>query len=270
MKFFKLLSLMAFVAASLFVSSCSDDDKDNPITPTNSNYFVMTNGSSWISDFYQKNMGNQTVTSTLIVDTTKVSGTDVFLGKTANKMVISSSNGGSKSYLQYFENNILYSELNFIMPSDLSFLPSNMIPENQWVPLVKSNETTWEVFSKDLPSMPLEVAGVPGVTLTSKLTITGTKGATGTMTIDSKTINTQTFNYTFGIAGTAAAVYSGLPIAIPVNFVLNLRLTYGENVGLVKQEMDSQKLAVSVPMLGSKDIKDVEGFVNTCRLFSIK
>ena len=271
MKFFKLLSLLAFVAASLFMASCSDDDKnDNPVTPTNSTYFVMTNGSSWISDFYKKNMGNETVTSSLIVDTTRVSGTDVFLGKTANKFAISSNNGGSKKYLQYFENNTLYSELNFIMPSDLSILPSNLIPENQWVPLVKSGETTWEVFSKDLPSMPLDVAGIPGVTLTSKLTINGTKGAAGTMTIDGKTINTQTFNYTFGIVGTAAATYAGLPIAIPVNFTLNLRMTYGENVGLVKQEMDSQKLSVTVPVLGSKDVKDVEGFVNTCKAYTIK
>lgn len=268
MKMFKFFAILLFAASTLFMSSCSKDDDSNPVTPTNSTYFVMTTGSHWISDFYKKNPGNEIVTSSLIVDTTKVMGTETFLGKTSTKFLVSSSDGNSKSYHQYFENNVLYSELNLIMPSDLGFIPDSLLPANQWIPLVNSGLATWEVFTQNLPSIPVEVSGFTGVTLSSKLTITGTKGATGTMTFNGTTINTQTFNYAFAIVG--ALNVPGIAIPVPVTMTLNLRLTYGENVGLVKQEMDSQKLSVSIPIYGNKDIKDINGFVNTCRSYSIK
>lgn len=268
MKFFKLLSLMAFVSASLFMASCSDDDNDNPVTPTNSNYFVMTNGSSWISDFYKKNMGNQTVTSTLVIDTTKALGTEAFLGKTATKLGISSNDGSSKSYHQYFENNTLYSELNFIMPSNLSFLPDNVIPANQWIPLVKTDSSSWNVFSQALPVIPYKLNDALTANITSVLSVIGTRGTAGTMQIDGKSINTQVYEYTFSIVGTAAV--SGIALPIPVSINLVMRLTYGENAGLVKQEMDSQTASVTLPIGGNQKIQDIEGFVNTCRSYTIR
>ncbi|TAL70409.1 MAG: hypothetical protein EPN82_02015 [Bacteroidetes bacterium] len=259
MKYSKLLILTfsSFIIALL--SSCSSD---NPTNNTQQGKFeFLFDGNWWVYErYYIDSLGNRK-SGNSYSDSTFIEGTEDILGKTAFKMKTVTE--GSEDMENYCytqgEQFFMYSDfVNQVLSSMLKNLPVELpiSLDSIWVKIADYNSNTWLVKIDTVPST--EIA--PGVSINGTFTVSGEKGITKNITVNSKTFNAQEFKLIFKFEG----YISALP-TVKQTFTITVHSWFDKKVGILLQTYDESKF--TTPLMGTYTF---EGFEKSLLRYNVK
>lgn len=242
LKNMKILAMIALMAIGF--ASCTEDNKDNPVTPsTGKNYFPSKVGTWWVYNNYERNVDNTPIETVTSVDSIFVSGSETKLGKTAYKYETVNDLLNDVNYFAS-ETGKFYALPSSFLPTGLEFFPMGNI-EEKWYLIADDNATApWEILSLPLANITIPI-GTFNVPFTGVLTIKGEKKGMSEIHVGTQVLQTQEFLITYTISGVAKLI-----LDIPVSLDFKSHFYYAENVGLVKQVFDSfkQVLAAAYPL----------------------
>lgn len=235
-KFSKLVLFLAFPILALLVS-CGEDDSNGTGPSTQKSYFPVTTGSWWIYFNYDIDSAGNKITDTEYYDTARIVGKQTINGKLA--AIITSHNSRDEVDTSYFafENNKLYTLMDFYSSDFFDF------PASQWVPIADFNASSWKI----LPDTTLPPVDIPmpdgNLKLTATISIDGSKGGQKNITVKGKSIVCQE------IINTTKMIMKfeipGVPIPISATTNVKMYLYFGENIGLVARRVDPTLINVT-------------------------
>lgn len=225
---FSKLSLVFVLPILAFLISCKEDSTG---PSTQKTYFPVATGSWWVYLNYGIDSAGNKIPDTEYYDTTKIVGTQTIKGKLAVIMTSRSSMGAADTLYFAFENNKLYTHLNFFNNEFFEFTG------DQWVLIADFNGTQWKILpDTTLPTIEIPMPDVGTVKLTATISIDGSKGSQSNITVKGKSISSQEILNTVKMVMKFEIPVIPLPITTTTNVVMHLY--FGENVGLVRLHVD--------------------------------
>ncbi len=229
--------LLIFVLPILaFLISCKEDSTG---PSTQKTYFPVASGSWWIYLNYDIDSAGNKIPETEYYDTVKIVGTQTIGGKLAVITVSHNSRGETDTSYFAFENNKLYTFLDFFDNEFFNFT------EAQWVLIADFNGTSWKILpDTTLPPVDIPIPDVGNAKLTAKIGINGSKGSQSNITVKGKSVvsqeilNTVKMDMKFEIPGFP------IPVTTTTNVVVHLY--FGENIGLVRRHVDPTSINFTV------------------------
>jgi hypothetical protein len=254
---FRLLSLTLLLVVLVLLNSCSSD---NPTDNNQEGDFTFLNTGNWW--LYEKyiidSLGNKTGNSTN--DSTYTDGTESILGKTAFK--IKTISPGAEDVVNYCytegEKYFMYSDfVNQVINKMLVNLPVQLpiSLDSMWVKMADYNSNSWLVKIDTIP--PTEI--FPPITISGTFTVSGEKGTTKNMTIESKSYTAQEFKLIFKFKG----IISILP-SVEQEFTITIHSWFDRKVGILLQTYDESKFN-----LGAVGSYTFEGFEKKLLKYSV-
>lgn len=248
---------------SIVLFSCSEDDNNNPTNnTTEKNYFPLKSGNYWFYEHYDLDMQNQIKQSSKRNDSI-VNGESVnYLGKAAfpftqYSWIANALPVENGKYHFYYENQKIYCETKYILPSSAVFgLPIDKI-ENKWVVLADFLGTNWDVFSHQFANETINLPNSPvALKLTANYTVKASKSNTNTkISINNIQYDAIEIVLNHNIKGTIGYTIFNFPIEI----VLTQRFYYVDKIGLVRSLLESKKVELNLGALGTQSF-DIEGY----------
>ena len=234
MRTFKLLTLAFLSLSFVILNSCSSD---NPTDNNQQGNFTFLNvGNWWIYDRYIiDSLGNQTGNST--TDSTFITGNETILSKTAFKMKTVTTGSEDVENYCYTEGEkfFMYSDfVNQVITTMLKNLPVQLpfSLDSMWVTIADYNSNTWLVKIDTIPTTEI----VPGISINGTFTVSGEKGVTKNIDVNSKTFNAHEFKLIFKFEG-----YVSLAPTIKQTFTITVHSWFDKKVGILLQTYDESK-----------------------------
>lgn len=225
---FSKLSLIFVLPILAFLVSCKEDSTG---PSTQKTYFPVTSGSWWIYLNYGIDSAGNKIPDTEYYDTVKIVGTKTIGGKLAVIMTDHDSMGRADTLYFAFENNKLYTFLDFFSNEFFNFT------ESQWILIADFNGTSWKILpDTTLPPVDIPIPDLGTAKLTATIRINGSKGSQSNITVKGKSIASQEILNTV----TMVMKYEITGIPFPVTTTTNVvrHLYFGENVGFVRYHVD--------------------------------
>lgn len=219
-----------------FLVSCKEDSTG---PSTQKTYFPTTTGSWWIYLNYDIDSAGNKIAETEYYDTVKIVGTRTINGKSALVMVSHNSRGeGDTSYFA-FENNKLYTFMNFFNNEFFDFTPA------QWILIADFNGTSWKILpDTTLPPVDIPIPDVGNAKLTATIGIDGSKGNQTNITVKGKSVVSQEILSTVKMLMKFEIPNIPIPLTTTTNVVMHLY--FGENIGMVRRHVDPTLINLTI------------------------
>jgi len=249
MRTIKLLTLSLLSIVFVVLSSCSSDN------PTDNNqqgdFTFLKIGNWWINENYIiDSLGNKTGNST--TDSTFIAETEVKLGKTSFKLKTKVTGGEDVENYCYTEGEKVFLFSDFInrtiktMMKDLPVeLPIAL--EDMWFKIADYNSNSWLINIDTIP--PTEI--ISGVTINGTFTVSGEKGVSKNMNVNSKSFSAQEFKLIFKFEG-----YVSLAPSVKQTFTITIHSWFDKKVGILLQTYDESKFIL--PIMGTYTFEGFE------------
>jgi hypothetical protein len=234
-KFSKHVLIFAFPIL-VFLVSCKEDSTG---PGTQKTYFPTATGSWWIYLNYGIDSAGYKIPETEYYDTSKIVGTQTINGKSAVVMVSHNSMGESDTSYFAFENNKLYTFLDFFSNEFFDF------GKSQWILIADFNGTSWSILpDTTLPPVEIPIPDIGNVKLTATISINGSKGSQSNITVKGKSVVSQE------ILNTVKMIMKfeipGVPIPLTTTTNVVMHLYFVENIGLVRLHVDPTSINLTI------------------------
>lgn len=238
----RIFKLLVFTFLSITIISMISCSSENPTDNTQQGDFTFLKiGNWWINENYIiDSLGNKTGNST--TDSTFIAETEVKLGKTSFKLKTKVPGGEDVENYCYTEGEIFYMHSDFInqvTKTMLKNLPAELplTLEDMWVKVADYKSNLWLINKDTIP--PTEI--VTGVTINGTFTISGEKGITKSITVNSKSFTAQEFKLIFKFEG-----YVNLIPGVPQTFTITVHSWFDKKVGILLQTYDESRFAIGL------------------------
>lgn len=236
-KFSKLVLIFAIPILALLVSC--EEDSTGP--GTQKTYFPLTTGSWWIYFNYDIDSSGHEIAETESYDTVRIVGTQTINGKSAVIMTTHNSTGEVDTSYFAYENNKLYTFMNFFSNEFIDFA------ESQWILIADFNASSWKILpDTTLPPVDIPIPDVGTAKLTATITIDGSKTGQSNIPVKGKSIVSQEILNTTKI--TMTFEIPGIPLPLPATTNVKMHLYFGENIGLVGRRVEPTSIDLTIGM----------------------
>ncbi len=246
--------MLCCMAATMFLASCGESSTPS----TDKNYYPLTAGNTWTYDGVETEDKAGTTTdidTSRYTTTTRVDASLTYQGKSAYRLIDSTHNTGEKdtTYMSKSGSQV-YTYIELIPSEALTSFGVSLDLGSRWVLIADDNQATWTIADTTIKGVEVPNPLSPGSTMSAdiKLSVTGTKGGTSTMTVASKSVVTQEFSTKFSVTVVA---FQGL-LSIPITITNSTYVS--ENIGIVKSEIKPITITIpgaptSFPINGSRE-----------------
>ena len=245
-----MLLLEAVFFCILFIS-CSDESTNPPVTDSSNKYFPLKVGSWWTYSNYELDEDNNKVPGSEFNSKYLIDSKETKEGKESSVFLIQDLQGNKIEDNKYFytTKTQIFEFSKLLPPMDFS-LPI-IIPET-WYKMADESGAEWTLYSEELQNDTL-LFGSYIVILNDvfdiKVENEGFEEVSYGTNMD-KTVNARKYKISYSFGGNAT-LGGPFPIPIQIPFTVESYSYFGENIGLVKEEMLSMSIQSFYNLPGS-------------------